>query len=233
VRDVNPVVSIVIPCYNYGEFLEDAIQSCLDSTFHNFEIVVVNDGSTDPYTNSVLNNLDKPKTRVIHQKHKGVSAARNLGIQESKGKYILPLDADDKIHAALIEKEYKILEETPELGFVTHWVQMFGTENRVLKFPPFDEKILLETNIVINTSLTRKKAWSDADGYNEQMLGLEDWDFWMSLVEKGWKGSTIPEILFYYRRHGYSKNLRDNENLAYHLKQLRDNHCGLYEKYGL
>ncbi|MFZ3197779.1 MAG: glycosyltransferase family A protein [Bacillus mycoides] len=233
-NQLKPIVSIIIPCYNYGDFLEEAIDSCLDSTFQDLEIIVVNDGSTDPDTITVLNKLNKkPKTCVIHQGNKGVSAARNLAIRKSKGKYFLPLDADDKIHPTLIEKGYKILETNSEIGFVTHWTQIFGTENSVLDFPSFDEKILLSQNIVINTSLTRKKAWHDVDGYDEKILGYEDWDFWISLVEKGWKGYTIPEILFYYRRHGKSKNFRDNENSMDHIKQIRDKHCELYRFYGI
>lgn len=229
----NPIVSVVIPCYNYGEFLEEAIDSCLNSTFRDMEIIVVNDGSTDPHTIRVLKTLNKPKTSVIHQENKGVSAARNFGIHSSRGKYILPLDSDDKIASTLIEKEYKILEDKPNIGFVTHWAQTFGDDNTILKFPFFDEKTLLLNNIVINTSLFRKVAWADVLGYDQKLLGFEDWDFWISLIRAGWEGYTLPEVLFYYRRHGQTKNNKDLQNWSICLEQIRKKHSALYDKYGL
>lgn len=231
----NVKVSVVIPCYNYGHFLNEAIESCLNSTFKDIEIIVVNDGSTDSNTIKILNNIDNFKIRVIHQENQGLGAARNSGIREAKGEYILPLDADDKIHPTLIEKEYKILKEKPELGFVTHWTEAFGIEDFVWDVPCFDVETLLKRNIVCVTSLFRKNAWIEAGGYNEQMSeqGFEDWDFWISIVENGWSGYTIPEILFYYRRHG--RTMFDNANEKYDklYKEIKNNHKEIYKKYGL
>jgi len=229
-----PKVSVIIPCYNYGDFLNAAIYSCLCSTFDDIEIIVVNDGSTDTYTLEVLDNLKYKNLRVIHQNNKGLPAARNSGIQASLGKYILPLDADDLISPILIEKEYKILEENPDIGFVTHWTQAFGTENYIWSVPPFNVKTLLETNIVCVTSLFRKTAWETVGGYNEQMNeGFEDWDFWVSLVQQGWPGYTIPEILFYYRRHGKTMLHEAQSKYEYLYNRVRNNHLELYKKYDL
>ncbi|MBZ9686386.1 glycosyltransferase family 2 protein [Clostridium estertheticum] len=230
----NPKVSVIITCYNYGEFLNAAIYSCLSSTFDDIEIIVVNDGSTDPYTLEVFDKLNYKNLRVIHQKNKGLPAARNTGIQSALGKYILPVDADDLINPILIEKEYKILEERPDIGFVTHWTQAFGTEDYIWSVPPFNVKTLLERNIVCVTSLFRKRAWADAGGYNEQMNeGFEDWDFWVSLAQQGWLGYTLEEILFYYRRHGDTMLTGALRKYQYLHNRIRNNHLELYEKYGL
>lgn len=230
----NPKVSIIIPCYNYGKFLNYTIYSCLSSTFDDIEIIVVNDGSTDSYTLKLLNKLNYKNLMVINQKNKGLPSARNSGIREARGKYILPLDADDLISPILIEKEYKILEERSDVGFVTHWTQAFGTENYIWSVPPFNTKKLLEENIVCVTSLFRKKAWLDAGGYNEQMNeGFEDWDFWISLVESGWTGYTLQEILFYYRRHGKTMFHNAKEKYKYLYNRIKNNHPHIYEKYGL
>ncbi|MFY0543711.1 glycosyltransferase family 2 protein [Brevibacillus sp. H7] len=226
----SPAVSIIIPCYNYGKYLEEAIDSCIQSTFTDFEIIVVNDGSTDPETIQVLEQLNKPKTRIIHQDNKGLSAARNAGIKLSRGKYILPLDADDTIHPTLLQKEVAILEARPEVGFVSSWLQCFGDTKARWKFPAYNFYKLLFNNIMVVTSLFRKDAWEQVGGYNEEMTGYADWDFWISLGEKGFLGHIIPEVLFHYRRHGHTMSMRSKERKKQLINQIRNNHPALYTK---
>lgn len=229
-KHMDPIVSVVIPCYNYGEFVEDAINSCLNSTFQEIEIIVVNNGSTDPFTIETLNRLDKPKTRVVHiEKNIGLPYGRNFGIKAAKGKYILPLDADDKIHSTYIEKAYRVMEDKPQVGFVTCGMEYFGDDYWVWMPPPFDFDRLLLQNYVNVASLFRKKAWQDVGGYNESMLdGYEDWDFWISLAEKGWLGDTIEEVLFFYRRHGKTMSHDAGQKHEFIYKQIQANHPDLY-----
>lgn len=229
-QEKTPAVSIIIPCYNYGKYLHEAIDSCLQSTFTDFEIIVVNDGSTDPETIQIVTQLNKPKTRVIHQENKGLPAARNAGIKQARGKYILPLDADDAIHPTLLEKEVAILEARPDVGFVSSWLQCFGDTTARWKFPPYNFYKLLFQNIIVVTSLFRKEAWEQVGGYNEQMTGYADWDFWISLGEKGFLGHMIPEVLFYYRKHGYTMSMRSKERKDELIDQIRKNHPVLYTK---
>jgi glycosyltransferase involved in cell wall biosynthesis len=227
-----PLVSIIIPCYDYGKYVLDAIDSCLNNTYKNFEIIVVNDCSTDPYTNKVLSNLKKPKTRVInHIKNKGLPAARNTGIKASRpGKYILPLDADDTINPDFIQKTVRVLEDRPNVGFVSTGRTHFGTQNLTHVPPQYNFYDLLFQNLCSVTSLFRRKAWEEVGGFNEKMQeGYEDWDFWISLGEKGWHGYRIPDILFNYRKHGRSMI---NDSLKIHdelVKQIRENHPDLYK----
>ena len=113
-----PKVSIIIPCYNYGQYIDEAVDSVLAQTFQDFEIIIVNDGSTDEFTNKKLENYNKPKTTVYFTKNQGVSAARNYAIEKSSGEYILPLDADDKIHSDYIKEAVDVLEANNEIGIV-------------------------------------------------------------------------------------------------------------------
>ncbi|MCM8711962.1 glycosyltransferase family 2 protein [Clostridium sp. SYSU_GA19001] len=229
-----PKVSIIITCYNYGEYLDAAIYSCLKSTCKDIEILVVNDGSTDPYTLKVLNRIRHPKIHIINQANKGLPAARNAGIKQASSEYILPVDADDLISSTLIEKELSILERKTEISVVTHWTRAFGTENWVWRPQPFNIKTLLQENIVCVTSLFRKKAWEDVCGYNEQMNeGYEDWDFWISLAENNCLFYTIPEVLFFYRRHGKTMVHDSDRKREYLINKIKKNHKDLYEKYGL
>ena len=96
-----PKVTIVIPCYNHGAYLPETLKSVHEQTFQDFEIIVVDDGSSDPATVTILRNLEMNRTRVIHTANHGVSAARNRGIAEARGTYILPLDADDLIEVTV------------------------------------------------------------------------------------------------------------------------------------
>ncbi len=230
-NEKSPLISVVIPCYNHGKYVEEAIDSCLQSTFPDFEIIVVNDGSTDPYTQEVLANLSKPKTLIIHQEHKGVSAARNTGIRHARGNYIFPLDADDMIDRSLLEREFHILETNPALGFVSCWVKSFGDSSIVWRTGPYQLDNLLVCNSVAVGSLFRKEAWEQVGGYNEQMRkGYEDWDFWISLGGKGWKGDIIPEALYYHRRHSPSmltQAIKIHDEL---MEQIRQNHPELYPR---
>ena len=113
-----PRVSVVIPCYNHGAFLQETLESLHAQTFTNFEVIVVDDGSTDALTVALLDSLVEPGLRVIRTENRGVSAARNRGIAEPRGEYILPLDSDDKIAPNYLEKTVTILDEDRDVGVV-------------------------------------------------------------------------------------------------------------------
>lgn len=229
-----PKVSVVIPCFNYGRYLLEAIDSVLASTFLDLEILVVDDGSTDPQTLLILDGLARPKTRVIRQANKGLPAARNAGFREAVGKYVLPLDADDKITPTLIEKAYWVLESRPSLGFVSCWLQHFGQEQWVWAPEPYNLYRLLHGNMVTVTSLVRRKAWEMVGGFDESMVGgYEDWEFWIRLGARGWHGFRIPEPLFLYRKHGASMITEAEKRHPQLVEAIRQRHPWLYSKIGL
>ena len=116
--DDQPFVSVVIPCYNHGQYVEEAVQSILRQTWQNFEIIVVNDGSNVQDTVEILRDFHMPKTRVLHlSQNVGLPAARNAGIREAKGKYVCCLDADDKLHPTYLEKAIVTMEVNSGLSF--------------------------------------------------------------------------------------------------------------------
>ncbi len=228
-----PKVSVVIPCYNLGQYINEAVDSVLAQTYQDFEIIIVNDGSTDEWTNQLLDNYSKPKTRVIKTENRGLPAARNLAISEAMGEYILPLDADDKIAPTFLEKTVKILEQNPKVGFVTTWTKSFKESNHVWKTEKFELVKALATNITAVSSLFRRKCWEEVGGYNEQMTGFHDWDFWLSVAEKGWGGEIIKEPLFFYRvrKNSMFKTSSQKENHLRLIGQMIDKHANSYQKY--
>jgi glycosyltransferase involved in cell wall biosynthesis len=195
-----PHVSVIIPCYNQGEFVDEAIYSVLSQTFQDFEIIVVNDGSTDPFTIKHLQQLCFPKTRILHTDNQGLPAARNNGIREAQGKYILPLDADDRIGKTYIEQAVRLLDADQKLGIVYCKGEYFGDRNGEWFLPEYSLEEMLINNLIFCTALFRKSDWEEVGGYDPAMIyGWEDYDFWLSLIEFGRKVEKIPEILFYYR----------------------------------
>lgn len=198
-----PLVSVIIPCYNYGHYVEAAIDSVLCQTFQNLEIIVVDDGSTEPETVSRLEQLLRPKTRVLRQPNRGLPAARNAGIRQARGKYICCLDADDTLEPTYLEKALLLLESNPGIAFCYSWAQLFGDEQSLWRTEPFDLKNLLHYNHVPVSAVFARAAWKQVGGYCEEMRqGFEDWEFWLHLGERGWRGQLIPEALFNHRRHG-------------------------------
>lgn len=227
---MNPTVAVIIPCYNYGKYLEEAVDSALASTYPNIEIIIVDDGSTDQYTIEVLKVMkDKPKTKVIHRVNGGLSAARNTGITAANTKYILPLDADDLIDSTFIEKGVQILEQASHIAFVYPLVKLFGEVEGIWQTLPFNFHYLKFRNYIPATIIMRRKAWEDVSGYDERMRdGYEDWEFILRLGKRRLSGQHINEVLFFYRKHKGSM-LEGSKKKEKELKQrIRELHPDLY-----
>lgn len=225
-----PEVSVIIPCYNQGNFVDNAVESVLAQTFRNFEIIIVNDGSTDEVTNRLLSDYSKPKTRVIHTDNQGVAMARNIGIREARGKYVLPLDADDRIAPAYLAKGLAVLESNPQIGIVYCLADCCGARQGRWMVPDFSMRGILLTNLIFCAAMYRKKDWEQAGGYNPNMrTGWEDWDFWLSILELGRGVHRISEVLFYYRiaEGSRERSMNREKRIAMHL-QLMQNHPRLF-----
>ncbi len=194
-----PKVSVIIPCYNHGEYLDEAVESVLAQTFQDSEIIIVDDGSTDQATIDLLEGYNKPKTCVIRTDNRGLASARNNGIKEAKGEYIVPLDADDKIGKEYLKKAVKILDENEDIGIVYCESVHFGIKKEPFRLPEYSFNQMLEANIIFCSSFFRKKNWERVGGFNINLVyGWEDWDFWLSIVELGLKVYRIPEVLFFF-----------------------------------
>ncbi|MGQ9871746.1 glycosyltransferase family 2 protein [Leptodesmis sp.] len=241
-----PIVSVIMPCFNQGAYLDEAVGSVLAQTCESFEIIVINDGSTDRETVRILEKYDnpewivhseqllksheKPNLTVIHTPNRGPSAARNTGIRHAKGRYILPLDADDRIAPTYLEKAITILDNEPSVGIVYCQAELFGDRTELFDLPPYNFPKILLGNMIVNTSLYRKADWEKVGGYNENMIwGWEDYDFWLSLIELGREVVRIPEILYFHRELPNSRSqqmTRDSWVKSY--TQLFANHSQLY-----
>ena len=225
-----PKVSVIIPCYNQGIYLDEAVNSVLTQTYGDFEIIIVNDGSTDDFTNRLLENYARPATRIVTTSNQGPAAARNAGIRESLGQYILPLDADDRIGPRYLEKAVRVLESAPDLGIVYCLGELFGARTGPVSAPEFSVGKMLLSNLIFASAMFRKEDWEKTGGYNPNMThGCEDWDFWLSIMELQRKVFRIPEVLFYYRIKTVSRNssMDVEKQLDMHM-QLIKNHPALY-----
>lgn len=230
----NPKVSVVIPCFNQGAYLEEAIDSVLASDYGDYEIIVVDDGSADPATRQLVENLEKPRTRVLLGLNRGVAAARNTGIMQASGEYILPLDADDKISKAYIGKGVKVLDTDPCIGIVYCRARKFGVEKGPWRLPEYSFPQMLASNLIFCSSFFRKTDWEKVGGFKPELIhGKEDWEFWLSLLELGVEVYRIQEVHFYYRVQAVSRDITSNE--ADHrretLQLIYDLHQALFDEH--
>jgi glycosyl transferase family 2 len=200
-----PRISVLLPCFNDGQWIDEALDSVRQQTFQDFEIVVVDDGSTDAATVRKLESIDDSNIRVFRTENRGLPAARNHAAAQARGELFCALDADDRLAATWFEKGQALLTSRPEITFVSHWLETFGDEHWTWKPERCDLPALLVKNTINGAALVRRAAFQAVGGYDESMRhGCEDWDFWLRLVEAGHQGTIIPEVLFYYRRHSTS-----------------------------
>ncbi len=211
-----PRISVLMPCYNHGVFIDEAVGSVLAQTFQDFEIIVVDDGSTEPRTLEKLAELATPRTTVIRTANRGLPAARNYAARRASGELFCALDADDRLAPTWFEKAIAVLDRQPHIAFVSHWLETFGDEHWTWTPEKCDLPSLLARNAVNGAALVRREAFERAGGYDEAMReGCEDWDFWLRLVEQGLEGAIVPEVLFYYRRRSDSMSRVMLDDAAY------------------
>lgn len=230
-------VSVIIPCYNQGKYLKDSIGSVINSTYPNIEIIVINDGSTDD-TGEIINELKTryPEIKFINIENSGVCTARNIGVKNSSGDYILPLDADDKIGAEYIEKAVKILDNNSNIGLVYCDAEFFGQFRKKWELKSATIENMLVQNRIFPSALFRRETFDKTGGYKTVMeKGCEDWELWISIIETGAEIYKIPETLFFYRK---SENERTKKSLTpLNYIKIRLNiiklHKNFYDRYGI
>lgn len=225
-------VTVVIPCYNDGRYIDEAVDSILRQTYKDFEIIIVNDGSTDKYTVRLLSDFMRPRTRVINVNYRNPGATRNHGIRETDSEYILTLDADDKFEETFLEKAVGVLDERKNVGVVTCWVKFFGNWFGRWKPKGGSVKDFILENNACGSSLFRRVCWEQASGYDESPeQGYEDWDFWIKVTEIGWEVESIPEYLYFYRKTLKSTYLSARKRQPELVRTIINNHREIYEKY--
>jgi len=195
-------VSVIVPCFNHGEFLPEAVASVNNIQREDIELIVVDDGSTDERTRKEMETLCAQGIKVVRQKNKGLAAARNAGVLASQGEYLFPLDADDRMRSGWIDRGIGILDADPQVGVVYGDAQCFGIRTDRWHVGPFESDRLLNCNFIHASALYRRSVWEQNRGYDGTMpvQGFEDWDFWLGALEHGWQFAYVPEIFFDYRQ---------------------------------
>jgi glycosyltransferase involved in cell wall biosynthesis len=207
-----PLVSVIIPCYNDGIYLNDSVSSAKAQTFTDIEIIIVNDGSTDEATIQKLNSFNDPLITVLHKENGHLSSARNQGIRHAKGEFIVTLDADDQFEKTFIEKGVNVLQQNSSVGAVTCYLKSFGLKKYKWKPLGGDIKNFLYRQESCASAMFRKVCWEKAGGYDEQMKsGYEDWEFWIRLTSAGWTVEVLKEYLLHYRVTDKSMLLTQSE----------------------
>jgi GT2 family glycosyltransferase len=232
-RPQDPVVSVVIPCYNQGEFILEAIASVEESCELVPELIVVNDGSTDERSLEIFDYLKQQGYHVIDSENQGLSAARNLGIQQAQGNYILPLDADNRITPHYLSRAAKILDQDPRIGVVYGNPEFFGEAQGTRDVPALSIRKLLLGNYIDACAVFRRRVWEDCHGFDPKIperLGYEDWDFWLGAIEAGWRFHHLEAVMFYYRIRSNSMvsacNLPENREKLF--RYICTKHSKLY-----
>jgi glycosyltransferase involved in cell wall biosynthesis len=226
----HPAVSVVVPCFNGGRFLDTLMASLARQTFRDFEIVIVDDGSTDLETLRKLAEL-KDRARVVHQKNGGLSAARNSGIRFSHAEFVLPLDCDDTIEPPFLEEAVALMRNAPaDVAAVFCHMRLAGAAKGLLKrhFNRFD---LLFTNTLPSGLLLRKTCWAAVGGYDESMRdGYEDWEFHLRLMRAGYRAIELPKPYYVYSMADEGMLLSRASRLHGRLwRAIRRKHADLYQ----
>src|SRR4051812_10996083 len=226
-----PRISVLLPCFNHGAFIDEAVASVFAQTCQDFEIIVVDDGSTDAATVEKLSSWTVPRLRVLRTENCGLPAARNHAARHASGAVFCALDADDRLAPTWFEKALAVLDGQPSVAFVSHWLETFGDERWTWTPERCDLPALLARNAVNGAALVRREAFEAVGGYDESMReGCEDWDFWLRLVEGGRSGTIVPEVLFHYRRraNSMSRAMLDVDRYRRPLDALVSRHADAY-----
>ncbi len=195
-------ISVIIPTYQHGDTIEMCLLSLFNQTFKDFEIIVVNDGSTDntaqileKYVDRICRRISSAYAeeillRVIHQENRGAPAARNRGFRESSGEFVIFCDADVNAKPEMLAKMLETLKKHPEASYA---YSSFMWGRKKFGLHKFDGEALKKMNYITSTSLIRRAHFP---GWDESLKKFQDWDLWLTMLKQGHIGVWIPEFLF-------------------------------------
>ncbi len=235
-----PRATIIIPCFNHGRFVADAVRSCLSQTDALVRVVIVNDGSTDGESAGKCEACAEmgANVRVIHQPNRGLPAARNAGAaiaaREAWGEYLVFLDADDWIERSFVSRLHREIQSDPadDVSHAYCQEKLVEKGTGIWKVPAWDPMLLLVTNLHPVTALIKRGHFERSGGFDESFrAGYEDWDLWLRFSERNWRGVRVREPLFNWRRHSdNSLVMQAAQRHAELHAAIVDRHPALYEK---
>jgi glycosyltransferase involved in cell wall biosynthesis len=207
------LISVVLPVYNVASFIKEAIDSILNQTIQDFEIIVIDDCSTDK-TIEIVKSYNDERIRILTKpENKGLIDSLNIGFNAAKGKYIARMDGDDISDLKRFEKQLYVLENNPEIKVCGSWLQAFGKENKIIKHKEHHEQILVNMMVHCSMSLGSvmlDRIWAKEESFDENKKHVEDYDFWSRVIWKG-KVYNIQEVLYKYRIHETQVSTTYNE----------------------
>ena len=198
---MNPILSIIIPCYNAESTLAATLESVISQDFQDWEALIINDGSTDSTEDIALRWIEKDKRfRYYAKQNEGLGKTRNYGIERAQGVYILPLDSDNLLMKDFIQEAIAVFEKNPEIGVVYGDAEYFGEKTGLWKVDDYNLNKMLVHNYIDACAIYRKKLWEKADGYDEKMpyQGHEDWEFWIAFGILNVKFYHLKKVTFKY-----------------------------------
>jgi GT2 family glycosyltransferase len=215
-------ITVIIPTYNYADFVVETLESVARQTLHKLDLIVIDDASSDDSAQMVLNWAAAHEGRfnriavLRHRANAGLGFTRNSGFAAAVTPYVLPVDADNRLRPAACETLLAHMAKT-DAAFVYPHIQQFGTRQDVFSSDPYSVLLMQQGNYIDAMALVRKSSWAAAGGYDHIPLGWEDFDFWCRLAERGQFGESVPEVLADYRVHTQSMlhtvmQVEDNEN---------------------
>lgn len=206
------LISVIVPCYNQAQYLDECLQSVLEQTYPEWECIIVNDGSLDNTDEIAKKWIAKdPRFKYIYKENGGLSSARNAGIGMSKGEWILPLDADDKIGNQYLELAEKEFDKGNTIIYCE--AEFFGVSNTPWLLPKYSYDKILNGNIIFCSAFFQKKDWTTVKGYDVNLQnGREDWDFWLSILDHNSTVKRLDYLGFFYRRKEVSMDTEINRN---------------------
>jgi CMP-N-acetylneuraminic acid synthetase len=216
-------VSIIVTAHNYGDYLKECLDSALNQTYSDYEVVVVDDGSTDE-TPEILKSYESEypnRLRTVRLNGEGLPAASNAGIRVADGEYVVRLDADDYFDENLVTVEAEFLDDNPSIDLVYPDYYTISEDGEIIdhvrNMRVNDEVKLLNRSPLAAGAMYRKSAWKAIGGYNESLDYQEDYDFWIRFInEYTVRNVNLP--LMYYRQHGDNMS----NNLSGRLSARRD-----------
>ena len=198
-----PLISVVLPVYNVAPYLKESLDSILNQTIQDFEIIFIDDCSTDN-TIEIATSYHDSRIKILSKtENKGLIDSLNIGFKAANGKYIARMDGDDISDLCRFEKQLTILENNSEIKVCGSWLQAFGKDDKIIRHKENHEQILVNMMVHCSMSLGAvmlDRVWAEGECFNEEKKHVEDYDFWSRVIWKG-KLYNIQEVLYHYRIH--------------------------------
>lgn len=233
---MNPMISVIMPCYNQAQYMADALQCLIDQDYPHWECIMVSDGSPDNTEEVAMYWMEKDnRFKYFYKDNSGVCDTRNYAVKHATGEYIVPLDGDDKLGPYYFSHAIETFKKDPEVRLIYSDTILFGDRNEEIINPPFVFENMLTENQIHNSAIFRKDDFMASGGYNPNMVyGIEDWDFYLSLLKPTYKVVKLDAFHYYYRIKAESRSVGVNTHKERNdamLLQMFKNHVPLFLEY--